>query len=300
MTSPASEGGEAARIRARLADLAKQRAALEARLAALQDAPSTAPDGDPAGSPVTDRSPSEAKIALFRSLFAGREDVFPRRWENARTSKAGYAPACANEWKPGLCGKPRVRCGACPNQAFLPVTDEEIAAHLRGRHTIGVYPLLPDGTCRFLVADFNKATWRRDTGAFLDACRSTGMPAALERSRSGNGGHVWMFFSEPVSAALARRLGSHLLTEAMARHADIGFGSYDQFFPSQDTVDYADKLPPKPVVHFCAAAQVHIPAAVDNEPMPGSDLSLFQALNFLYRAAGYEPQRDGSGPERRR
>lgn len=169
-------------------------------------------------------------------MFAGREDVFPRRWESARTGKAGYAPACANEWKPGLCGKPRVRCGACPNQAFLPVTDEEIAAHLRGRHTIGVYPLLPDGTCRFVAADFDKAAWRRDAGAFLDACRSRGVPAALERSRSGNGGHVWIFFAEPVSAALARRLGSHLLTEAMARHPDIGFGSYDRFFPSQDTV----------------------------------------------------------------
>ena len=236
MTSPGSEDCEAARIRARLAGLAEERAVLEARLAALEGAYPVVPDGNPAGDPLTDRSPSEAKIALFRSLFAGREDVFPRRWENARTGKTGYAPACANEWKPGLCGKPRVRCGACPNQAFLPVTDEEIAAHLRGRHTIGVYPLLPDGTCRFLAADFDKATWRRDTGAFLDACRSKGVPAALERSRSGNGGHVWIFFAEPVSAALARRLGSHLLTEAMARHPDIGFGSYDRFFPSQDNV----------------------------------------------------------------
>ncbi len=134
MTSPTPDRGEAARIRARLAGLADERAALEARLEELGDAPSAAP----AGGPLTDRSPSEAKIALFRSLFAGREDVFPRRWENARTGKAGYAPACANEWKPGLCGKPRVRCGACPDQAFLPLTDGEFAAHLRGRHTIGV------------------------------------------------------------------------------------------------------------------------------------------------------------------
>ena len=236
MTFPASEGGEAARIRARLAGLAEERAALETRLAALEDPASAAPEGDPTGSPVTDRSSSEAKIALFRLLFAGREDVFPRRWENARTGKAGYAPACANEWKPGLCGKPRVRCGVCPNRAFLPVSDEEIAAHLRGRHTIGVYPLLPDGTCRFVAADFDKASWHRDADAFLDACRSAGVPAALERSRSGNGGHVWIFFADPVPAALARRLGSHLLTEAMARHPDIGFGSYDRFFPSQDIV----------------------------------------------------------------
>ncbi len=230
------EADEAARIRVRLAGLAKERASLETRLAELERARPAVPYRDPAGMPVTDRSPPDMKIALFRALFAGREDVFPRRWENARTGKAGYAPACANEWKPGLCAKPRVRCGACPNRAFLPVTDAEIAAHLRGRHTVGVYPLLPDGTCRFLAADFDKAAWRRDAGAFLDACRSKGVPAALERSRSGHGGHVWLFFAEPVSAALARRLGSHLLTEAMARHPDIGFGSYDRFFPSQDTV----------------------------------------------------------------
>ena len=169
MRSPVSDGAEAARIRARLAGLAEERAALEARLAALEDAPSTAPDGGPAAGSVTDRSPSEAKIALFRSLFAGREDVFPRRWENARTGKAGYAPACANDWKPGLCCNPHVRGGACPNRTFLPVTDGELAAHLRGGHTIGVYPLPPDGTCRLLAADFDKATWPRDTSAFIGA-----------------------------------------------------------------------------------------------------------------------------------
>ena len=236
MTSPVFGGGEAARIRARLAGLAEERAALEARLAALKGKRPAAPDEEIAGAPVTNRSPPQAKIALFRTLFAGREDLFPRRWENARTGKSGYAPACVNDWKPGLCGKPRVRCGACPNRAFLPVTDEEIAAHLRGRHTIGVYPLLPDGSCRFLAADFDKAAWRQDARAFLDACRSKRVPAALERSRSGNGGHVWIFFAESVPALLARRLGSHLLTEALARRPDIGFGSYDRFFPSQDTL----------------------------------------------------------------
>ena len=230
-----SDDSEAARIRARLTNLAEERAVLEARLTALE-VPSTATDGDRDGMSVTDRSPSEAKVILFRSLFTGREDVFPLRWENARTGKAGYAPACANEWKPSLCGKPHVRCGACPNQAFLPVTTKVIAAHLRGRHTMGVYPVLPDGTCRFLAADFDRETWRRDASAFLDACRSKEVPAALERSRSGNGGHVWIFFANPVSAALARRLGSHLLTEAMARRPGIGFGSYDRLFPSQDTV----------------------------------------------------------------
>jgi len=116
------------------------------------------------------------------------------------------------------------------------VTDEVIEGHLRGRHTIGVYPIRADDTCRFLAADFDRKTWRRDAEAFLGACRSKRIPAALERSRSGDGGHVWILFDNPVLASVARRLGAHLLTEAMERHPDIGFGSYDRFFPSQDTV----------------------------------------------------------------
>ena len=207
---------------ARLADIEVHRADAE-------DEPS------PAG-PVTGRSPARDKIALFRSLFRGREDVYPKRWQNAGTGRSGYAPVCANEWAPRICGKPRVKCGACPGQAFRELTDEAIDRHLRGRHTIGVYPMLPDDTCRFLAADFDKENWRRDASAFLEACRSKGVPAALERSRSGNGAHVWIFFAEPVPAALARRLGAHLVTEAMERNPDIGFESYDRFFPSQDTV----------------------------------------------------------------
>ena len=129
-----------------------------------------------------------------------------------------------------------MRCGFCPHQAFIPVTDDAVETHLRGRHTIGVYPMLPDDTCRFLASDFDKETWQRDAEAFLAACRSQGVPAGLERSRSGNGGHVWIFFKEPMPASLARRVGAHLLTEAMELCPDIGFESYDRFFPSQDTV----------------------------------------------------------------
>ncbi len=227
---------EAARIRERLARLAAETADLTSRLGELEASePPTRYGKQPAG-PVTKTSTPSEKIALFRALFCGREDVFPKRWENTRTGRAGYAPACANEWKPRLCGKPKVKCGACPNQAFLPVTDEVIEGHLRGRHTIGVYPIRKDDTCRFLAADFDRKTWRRDARAFLEACRSKQIPAALERSRSGNGGHVWIFFDNPVPASLARRLGAHLLTEAMECHPDIGFASYDRFFPSQDTL----------------------------------------------------------------
>ena len=227
---------EAAVIRERLARLGDEKAVLEARLAELEAArPGEQRAPCPTG-PVTNRSAAHEKIALFRSLFRGREDVFPKRWENARTGRAGYAPACGNEWVPGLCGKPGIKCGACSNQAFLALTDEVIAGHLRGRHTVGVYPMLPDDTCRFFAADFDRRTWRRDAGAFLTACRTKQIPAALERSRSGNGGHAWIFFAEPVPATLARRLGAHLLTEAMERNPDIGFESYDRFFPSQDTL----------------------------------------------------------------
>ncbi len=186
------------------------------------------------------------KVALFRSLFRGRDDVFPRRWENAKTGKAGYAPACHNEWVRGICEKPRIKCSDCPNQAFVPVTEDVVRSHLQGRDvanpgkaepfTAGVYPLMTDETCWFLAADFDKQSWQRDALAFLATCREKGVPAALERSRSGNGGHVWIFFSEPVPASEARKLGAHLVTETMERCPDLGFESYDRFFPSQDTM----------------------------------------------------------------
>ena len=231
-----SRGREAARIRERLARLATERAELTARLGELDSGRTPVRDGKRPAGPVTSRSTPSEKIALFRTLFRGREDVFPKRWENTRTGRSGYAPACGNEWKPRVCGKPKVKCGACPNQAFLRVTDEVIEAHLRGRHTIGVYPIRLDDSCRFLATDFDRKTWPADAEAFLEACKSKRIPAALERSRSGNGGHVWIFFDDPMPASLARRLGTHLLTEAMECHPDIGFGSYDRFFPSQDTL----------------------------------------------------------------
>jgi len=191
---------------------------------------------------VTNDSPPAAKIALFRSLFRGREDVYPRRFESRKTDKSGYAPACSNEWVRGVCEKPRIKCVDCPNRRFLPVTDEVIRWHLSGRDglgrefVMGVYPMLLDETCFFLAVDFDRESWREDAGAFVATCRRLGVPAALERSRSGNGGHVWFFFDEAVSASVARKLGSHILTETMERRPDIGLGSYDRLFPNQDTL----------------------------------------------------------------
>ena len=188
------------------------------------------------------RSPVAAKIGLFRSLFRGREDVYARRFENRRTGRHGYAPACANEWIRGVCEKPRVKCADCVSRRFLPLTDDVISGHLSGvdaggdPFVAGVYPLLPDETCWFLAIDFDKSGWREDAAACLDTCRRLGLAAALERSRSGQGAHLWLFFEEAVPGALARRLGSHVLTETMERRPELGLDSYDRLFPSQDTM----------------------------------------------------------------
>ena len=193
-------------------------------------------------STISNTSPPAAKIEFFRSLFRGRADVYPRRFESRKTGRAGYSPVCANEWVRGLCEKPRIKCPVCPHRRLLPVTDEVIRWHLSGKDDLGrdfvmgVYPMLQDESCFFLAADFDQDTWQEDAGAFLETCTRLELPVALERSRSGNGGHVWLFFEEAVLAALARKLGSHVLTETMERRPEIGLGSYDRLFPNQDTL----------------------------------------------------------------
>lgn len=196
----------------------------------------------PALPAIGHHSPSAEKIALFRSLFRGREDVYPRRFENQRTGRAGYAPACGNEWVRGICEKPRIKCTDCPHRAFLAVTDEVIRWHLSGKDhhgkdfVAGVYPMLADETCFFLAMDFDKESWRDDVLAVMATCRRLEVPAALERSRSGNGGHVWFFFSQAIPAGMARKLGSFILTETMEHRPEIGLASYDRLFPNQDTL----------------------------------------------------------------
>ncbi|MBS3906991.1 MAG: DEAD/DEAH box helicase [Syntrophaceae bacterium] len=187
------------------------------------------------GASVTNNSSIEEQVTLFRSLFRGRGDVYPVRWEG-KYENSGYSPACANEWKRPLCGKPKTKCADCENRNLMPVTDEVIRNHLTGKHIIGVYPLLSDETCWFLAIDFDKKTWQEDIIAFLEVCREMSVPAALERSRSGQGGHVWMFFDRPIEASMARKFGCAILTRAMERRHQIGLDSYDRFFPSQDTL----------------------------------------------------------------
>ncbi|MGA7127427.1 MAG: DEAD/DEAH box helicase family protein [Chthoniobacterales bacterium] len=191
---------------------------------------------------INQESTPAIKIALFRSMFRGRSDVYPVRFQSRKTGKVGYSPACGNEWVPGVCEKPRIKCTNCTFRCFLPVTDEAIRWHLSGRSergqefVMGVYPMLQDETCHFLAIDFDKQDWQVDTAAFVEVCHQLGLSPALERSRSGNGGHTWFFFQEAIPASLARKVGSYLLTETMERRPELGLDSYDRFFPNQDTL----------------------------------------------------------------
>lgn len=208
------------------------------------DVPTPLPSSTPVDGNSSPSSNSE-KVSIFRSLFRGREDVFPRRWENPRNGKAGYSPACGNDWKTGICEKigarrevrrPGTICGNCGHQAFLPVTDAEIARHLTGVHVMGVYPLLRDETCWFLAADFDEKSWDEDVVAFAKTCQVYNVPVLIERSRSGNGAHAWIFFASPVQASVARAMGCFLITETMARRHQLSMESYDRLFPNQDTL----------------------------------------------------------------
>ncbi|MEI8312256.1 MAG: DEAD/DEAH box helicase family protein, partial [Verrucomicrobiota bacterium] len=191
---------------------------------------------------LSQSSPVAEKIARFRSLFRGRDDVYAKRFENARSGKSGYAPACGNEWVRGVCEKPRIRCSDCPNPCWLAVTDDVVHWHLAGRDAgdrpfvAGLYPMLRDETCFFLAVDFDGEGWRDDAAVFARMCRERGVPAAIERSRSGDGAHAWFFFEQAIPANLARKLGSHLLTETMESRPELGLASYDRLFPNQDTL----------------------------------------------------------------
>jgi len=237
-----------ARLEARLAELAAARAeneklaaenarlrgllGLDTRPSAQEASPfaaaGSAPQlfGDEPTVRVDAGSPPEARLALYRSLFAGRSDVYAIRWENPHTGQAGWSPAVRGGWA-GTSRSSRPR-------EYLPLTDEVIAQHLVGSLTVGLYPLLPGDGCQLVACDFDGSTWALDALAYLDACTASGVPAALERSRSGDGAHVWIFFSVPVAAAAARALGASLLREAMATRAELDLASYDRFFPAQD------------------------------------------------------------------
>src|SRR5271166_4199393 len=186
--------------------------------------------------PVDKEERDRKRIALFRSLFRGREDVYARRWKND-DGRSGYVPAAVKDWKAINKSRPEERKKVDQKtRKFLPVTDAVIENQLLGKEAVGVYPLLSDETCWFLAADFDKKTWEYDAQAFLETCQELSVPAALERSRSGNGGHIWIFFDRALSAITARKLGCLILTRTMERRHQLGLDSYDRFFPNQDTM----------------------------------------------------------------
>lgn len=182
---------------------------------------------------ITKYSATEEKIALYMSLFRGREDVYAKQWQS-KDGKVGYSPACKNEWIPGICGKPKAKCASCAHVVYYPYDKAIINRHLRGDCVIGVYPLLREDACTFLAIDFDEADWRKDVCAVADVCVKYDVPHAIEISRSGNGAHLWFFFKTPTMASQARAFGAQLLTLAMQDHAKLNFSSYDRMFPGQD------------------------------------------------------------------
>ncbi|QPN68309.1 DEAD/DEAH box helicase family protein [Synechococcus sp. CBW1006] len=186
--------------------------------------------------PANGPSSTQEKVALFRRLFRGRDDVHALRWQSNNSGRSGYAPACANEWRPGICEKPRISCRDCHHRKLLPLTDAAIYGHLAGEHTIGLYPLLENDTCHLLAVDFDEQDWRDDARAFLQSCRELAVPAALEISRSGEGAHAWVFFEEAVPAREARQLGAALISHTCNATRQLQLSSYDRLFPNQDTL----------------------------------------------------------------
>lgn len=227
------------RVRERLLILERERIDLLRQLddherQAFLDAPPIV--GIPLGQPACPSPPatSDQRIELFLKLFRCRASVYPKRWENATKNASGYAPACGNEWRHGFCDKPRVKCSECRNQAFLPLDDEAVKSHLLGKTTIGTYAIKDDDTCVFLACDFDEKDWSDDVRSYRLAGLELGIDVAIERSRSGNGAHAWIFFAEPVPARLARVLGTMLLARTTEQRQALGVRSFDRFFPSQD------------------------------------------------------------------
>lgn len=188
---------------------------------------------------VTNQSPSEEKIRLFRSLFCGREDVFAKRWHSEKSGKSGYQPVCLNEWNPWLCDKRKTKCSECKNRKFAPLDDSTIYKHLQGKSpngtdVVGIYPLTEDECCYFLVMDFDGSSWEDDIVAVRAVCKKHEIPFLVERSRSGLGGHIWFFFAEKVRSIHARKFGTLLLNGAMEMRHSIRFSAYDRLFPNQD------------------------------------------------------------------
>ncbi len=220
---PAAVAAELARLRAENARLLKM-LELSPRQAE-PPAPAQAGFFDAPPGPVHKDSPNDAKVAFFRTLFAARADIYATRIENSRTGWKGWLPAVRGGWQRGVPHEKR---------DYLPLTADVLAGHLKGDGHVGVYPLLDGDRCWWLVADFDGPDALTEALMYVKAGRAFGVPVALEVSRSGVGMHAWIFFTGPVAAEAARRLGTGLLREAMAIRGKVNLASYDRLFPSQD------------------------------------------------------------------
>jgi len=225
---PTSSSQELEAINQRLQALEDEKSQLLSRKAELE---ATAGNLIASSSSLT----ANDRVTLFRNFFIGRDDVYAFRWENS-TGKSGYAVACHNEWQQGLCNKPKIKCSDCTNKAYKPLESKAIYDHLSGTQTVGLYPLMHDDACQLLAVDFDKSDWQLSTQAFSSVCDDLAIPHAIERSRSGNGAHIWMFFESKVPARDARRLGFGLLDRAMENYPGLSFDSYDRLFPNQDSL----------------------------------------------------------------
>lgn len=197
------------------------------------------------------------QIDLFITLFHGRTDVYAKRFIN-KAGNVGYSPACNSFWKQGVCPKKdgrKIKCAECPNQNWIKLSRKLLREHLEGHKedctdVIGVYPMLADETCNFLVFDFDNhdkkketnedeganpgSIWIDDVNAMHKICQNNDVDVLVERSRSGKGAHVWIFFEEAIPAALARKFGSALLTKGADSVNQKNFKSYDRMLPAQD------------------------------------------------------------------
>jgi superfamily II DNA or RNA helicase len=214
-----------AALRREIDSLDAQKCAKEEELRRLQCEPRSLFDAVGCADHPAKNLSSEEKISLFFSLFGARRDVYPRFWENTQSGKKGYSPAYVSEYEAGAFGK-----------RYLPLDERVVENHLRGNQAIGVYALRKDDSCIFLAADFDGDGWRENVLAYKKAAEKSGVVAGIERSRSGNGAHAWVFFAEPVPAVLARRLGTILLAKASAMRPTMSLDAYDRLFPNQDSM----------------------------------------------------------------
>jgi superfamily II DNA or RNA helicase len=179
---------------------------------------------------ITQSSSSHEKLSLYLSLFKGRSDVCAKKWKN----KLGYSPYCYNDFKPGLCNKPKIKCSGCSNSNFAQLNHEQLKKHLLGEQVLGLYPMTTKDTCYLLAMDFDEATWKDDIAVVRRLCYVNNIPVYAERSRSGEGCHLWFFFEKEIKASVARKFGMSILDLAMQESGNIRFDSYDRLFPSQD------------------------------------------------------------------